>query len=310
MGKASWANKKIVLLGQSSTFHKYLKEVLKDVAWRVDFFVQSPEEAISVLESRKASLLIIDDSINEPAPNLIRILMRYPITFATPVFVFLLEENKYEKLPLNYMGFTELNFKPLTPADFMTSLTTLVHRWELKPFEMLRKVYFEYLRFNDWDKTELLLLKLQKIKELKYVATPLLSLHYINEKRPKDAELMLLSQIKSAPKSLGSVLTLGLLYMEYSMPHIARKLFASAQNQFDFSRCMLPDLIQADFLLANYNQAIDSLNSMNKRGYLSETVEIMMVRLHCLLGNTVEASNLMENKKGLLLKIEKAWESV
>lgn len=307
MGKSSWPNKKIVLLGLSSSFYRHLKEILRGEDWSIEFFVHTPAEAISIFENRKATLLIIDDSFESPAPNLIRILMKNPITFATPILLFLLEEHKYEKLPMNYMGFTELLFKPLTPSEFQSKLFGVVRRWELKPFEMLRKVYHQYLLTGDAENTEALLLKVHKVKELKYLLSPLIALFLMKLNRPKEAEMILLEQIKTAPKSLASVVILGSLYLEFSMPHVAKRLFTSAQNQFDFSRCLLPDLVHADFLLSNYEEAIFSLKQMIDRSYLLDTAQNMIARLYCSLGQSLEAEDIMKHKKGLLQKIEKSW---
>lgn len=270
----------------------------------------SAREAIELLKQKEAYILIVDDSIEEPSANMIRYLMLDPIIYATPVFTFLMEDHKFEKAPLSFMGFKEIVAKPLTPSKFIPSFNALLKRWETKPMMALRGIFYRYYDDHDDSKLKELLGKLLLVESTAPIVSPIIASILMNEGELTEAEKILLEKIKADPKNLCSVLTLGNLYLQHAMPHLARRLFSSTHKQFDRSCCLLPDIVQAEMMLCNFESALNVLEKMANRRYMVDKTLPFMARIAYALGRKQDAAEYMTEKKGLYQKIERSWSGI
>lgn len=307
---SSWPQKNVAILTQSPNTYMFLRELLRSMGWSVSKTTPSVLEAIECLKQKEAYILIVVDSVEEPSANLLRHLMSDPITFATPIFTFLLDDHKFEKPPLTFMGFKEVVEAPLTPSKFVPGFRALVKRWEAKPMMALRGILYKYYDDNDSDKLKDLLRKLLPVESTGPIASAILAMLLAQEGELQEAEKILLDRIKADPKNLCSVLTLANLYLEHSMPHIAKRLFMSTHKKFERSSCLLPDVVQAEMMLCNFDSAISMLELMAKRKYMVEKVVPFMARVAYAIGKKEDAQDYMLEKKGLFQKIERSWSTV
>ena len=49
-----------------------------------------------MLQKKQVQLILIDDSVEEPATSVMRQLMSHQLCFTTPIFAFILEDHKFE----------------------------------------------------------------------------------------------------------------------------------------------------------------------------------------------------------------------
>ena len=304
---SSWPQKNVAILSQSPNTYMFLRELLRSMGWAIAKSTPSAREAIDIIKRKEAYILIVDDSLEEPSANMIRYLMLDPIIYATPIFTFLLEDHKFERLPLASMGFKEIVAKPLTPSKFVPSFTAMIKRWETKPMMALRGIFYRYYDDHNEPKLKELLGKLALVESTAPLVSPILATILMKEGNLSEAEKTLLEKIKADPKNLCSVLTLGNLYLVHAMPHVAKRLFISAHKQFDHSCCLIPDIVQAEIMLCNFESALEHLQKMANRKYMTDTVLPFMARIAYALGRKQDAQEYMVDKKGLFQKIERSW---
>ena len=193
----SWPQKNVAILTQSPNTYMFLRELLRSMGWAVVKSTPSAREAIELLKQKEAYILIVDDSIEEPSANMIRYLMLAPIIYATPVFTFLMEDHKFEKAPLSFMGFKEIVAKPLTPSKFIPSFNALLKRWETKPMMALRGIFYRYYDDHDDSKLKELLGKLLLVESTAPIVSPIIASILMNEGELTEAEKILLEKIKA-----------------------------------------------------------------------------------------------------------------
>ncbi|MFK7825301.1 MAG: tetratricopeptide repeat protein [Oligoflexales bacterium] len=280
------------------------------MGWLVVKSTPSPMEAVKIIKSKEAYVLIIDDNLEEPSANMIRYLMLDPIIFGTPIFTFLLEDHKFEGAPLAYMGFKEMVAKPLTPSKFIPNFKALLKRWESKPMMALRGIFYRYFDDNNETKLRDLLGKLINVESTAPIVSPIIATLLMQAGKLQEAERILLEKIKTNPKNLRSVLTLGNLYLQHSMPHVAKRLFLNTHKQFEGSCCLLPDIVQAEIMLCNLESALEVLEQMANRKYMLDKVQPFMARVAFALGRKQDAEDFMGEKKGIFHKIERSWSEI
>ena len=297
----------MAILTQSPNTYMFLRELLRSMGWIVVKSTPSASEAIKIIKTKEAYVLIVDDSIEEPSANMIRQLMLDPIIYATPIFTFLLEEHRFEGAPITFMGFKEMVAKPLTPSKFVPNFTALIKRWETKPMMALRGIFYRYFDDSNESKLKDLLGKLLLVESTAPVVNPIIATLLMQAGKLQEAEKILLEKIKANPKNLRSVVTLGNLYLQYSMPHVAKKLFLNTHKQFEGSCCLLPDIVQAEIMLCNLESALEILQQMANRKYMLDKVQPFMARIALALGRKHDAEDYMKEKKGIFHKIERSW---
>ena len=306
----AWPQKNLIIISQSPNIYMFLKELVRSVGWSVLKATPSVVEAVNLLQQKQVFLVVIDDSIEEPATSIMRQLMAHMVCFTTPVFAFVLDEHKFETKSLEVMGQVEVVGKPLTPSRFIPAFTKLIRRWETKPYTALRMSFYRYLDAGDSGQYIDWLQKLLRVDALLHLAGPALAKVLLEEGQVQEAEKVLLNILKKDPKNLGSVLSLGDLYLSVALPHIALRLFLSAHKSFEPSSGILPDIVQAEFMLCRIPKVLERLEEMRKNHYMIEKVNPMLARIYISQGRIKEAENLMRDRKGLFLKMHKSWKLI
>lgn len=306
----SWPQKNLVLISQSSNLYMFLKGLVRSAGWNVLGTTPSVEEVARLISQKQASLIVIDDSPDEPAISIMRQLMEHMICFTTPIFSFILEDHKSDNQVLESIGQTEVVGKPLTPSRFLPAFTQLLRRWESKSYALLRMSSYRY--HEEWDRRLFRdrLTKLMKFDELTHLAGITLARVFFEEEKITEAERVLLDIIKTDSGNLGSILALGDLYLKSALPALALRLFLSAYKTYGHSRSLLPDIIQAELMLCNVSGAMERLEEMRKHHYMSEQISPMLAKIYLSQGRLAEAEAALPDRKGLYQKMKDSWSQI
>ncbi|MEZ4741372.1 MAG: hypothetical protein R3B45_02830 [Bdellovibrionota bacterium] len=306
--KVKWPRKSAVVISHSPNFHMLLKELLRSYGWKVEDSTSSVKNAISLVEKAHASLIIVDDMVDEPAAGVLRVLLSNPITCATPIFSFLLDSHVGERDAIMHIGGNAVAEKPLTPSKFTPAFEGLIAKWESKPFLALRMATHQYIMLGE-EVGHNTIKKLVGIDSVLPMVAQNLSLTYRKRNNIADAEKILLYALKKHPKNLGLMLALGELYLFGAMPKMALRLFTNAQLTYGESMTLLPDLVQSAIFTGNYEEAVYWLLKMKKNHWCEGTVSNFLARMLFAEGREFEAEKHLLGGKHHFRKMKEAWEA-
>jgi tetratricopeptide (TPR) repeat protein len=267
---------------------------------------QSIEGAVEAVNSGRAYLIIVDDTVEEPAVSALRQLISDPICCCTPILSFLLDQHLGDAAALARMSPLEIVGKPLTPSKFLPAFKSLVQKWETWQFLTLRMGIQQYLRAG-LEPGQVAMKKLVGLENILPIVAQNLSIMFRNRGELVDAEKILLHALKKNPKDLGLMLSLGDLYMNCSMPKMALRLFQGARTIYGDTMAVYPDLVQAALSLGRFQEAAEFLATMHRRDFrTSETLDFL-TRVNFAEGRLAEAEKILANKTGLYRKIQATW---
>lgn len=302
-----WPRQTAIVVSQSPNVHMLLRELLRSYQWTVIDSTPSVEKAVSAVKQGLAYLIIVDDTIEVPAVTNIRYLLTDPVAAVTPVLSFLLDHHKGEQKALRHLGQPEIVDKPLTPSKFVPGFVNLVKRWETEPYLTLRRANYQFLNGNDQTGLKHLL-GLKDNTIIQHLVAQALSLHMRRIGKVKEAETFMLSVLKRSPRDLGTMLSLGDLYMHAAMPSLAHRLFNGARNAFPTSLSMLPDLVQAALLKGDIDLSIRYLEEMFAKEFFPEATQSFLARLLYSEGREGDAERVLNNNRASFRRIQIGWE--
>ena len=305
--KKLWPKQVAVIVSDAPNIHMLIKELIRSSGWLVEDSTSSIERAMMLIKQGRASILIADDTATLPASKVIRHMLQDPITILTPTISFILENNKNEAPALQKLLTLQLVDKPLTPSKFMPAFTNLIRRWEQEPFLHLRRAAHLLTNSNDLSGIKLLL-KINESPVAQHICAQTLSQILRRQGKIKEAENLLLTSLKRAPRELGTILCLADLYMKCAMPKMAHRLLLSTRSNFGNSLITLPDLIHAALLMNKIDDAINSLFTLQRASYCKEETNTFLARLLISEGRINEAETVLYNNKNSFKRILVGWE--
>lgn len=305
--KSTWPRQAAIVVSDSPNVHMLLRELLRSYAWTVTESTPSVEKAVSLVKTGQAHLIIVDDSLPNPAVRLVRYLQSDPVTICTPVLTFLLESHRGETTALQRIA-TQLQIveKPLTPSKFVPGFVSLVKNWEKEPLVSLRRANYQFISGNEAQGVRMLA-KLSEIDSLRHVCAQSLAQHLHNAGKVKEAETILLAALKKNPRELGTVIGLSDLYMHVGMPKLAYRLLMGARLAFGQSLAVIPDMIQAALQMGSIAEAIECLTLLHKAGHNDDETTSFLARLLFAEGREAEAEKVLNNNRASFKKIQSGW---
>jgi len=304
--KSKWPRKSIVVISQSPNLHMLLKELVRGYGWVIEESTESVDRAIELVKTGVAYMIIVDDSVEEPAAGTLRVLNSDLITCATPVLSFLLDLHETERDAIRHLGHNEIVEKPLTPSKFIPGFRKLIATWESQQYVALRMAIHQFMRFGP-EMGHNTMKKLIGIDSILPLVAQNMSINYRNRGNLVDAEKILLHALKKSPKNLGLLLALGELYMHCAMPKMAHRLFNSARANFGDSMAILPDMIQSALSLEKFEEATAGLLNLKKRQFQEKNTADFLTRVLLANGRENEAEKQLAAKKNQFRKIKASW---
>lgn len=308
ISKNTWSTRGAVLISTSENMYLVIKELVRGYRWNLVAVTANAEAAMRYIHANKASIIIIDDTTDNPSIASVRSIMADPIGCLVPVMCLLMDKHDREATPLEKMGKIKVAPKPVTPTSFTPLFTGLLKLWETKQFIALRTIRNKVanapleVKIQGFE-------KLKSLPQVSHLATRAKALTLLRSGKVKEAERECLSLLKERPSDLGLILTLGDIYMQASMPALANKLFMSANNKYDGSLITLPDLVQSAHLIGDHESATQYIRKMYNKEYLQEVNMAYLGRLLYSEGKFEEAAVLLGSYDHTYKKLDKAWKS-
>jgi hypothetical protein len=302
----TWATRGAVLISTSENMYLVIKELIRGYRWNLVAVTSNAEAALRYVYANKASVVLVDDTVDNPSIASIRAIMSDPIGCLIPVMCLLMDKHDRETAPLEKLGKIKVAPKPVTPTSFTPLYTGLIKLWETKQFAALRTIRNKVIKaplevqIQGYE-------KLKSLNQIAHLAARAKALTLLKAGHVKEAEKECLTLLKDRPSDLGLILTLGDIYMAASMPFLANKLFASANNKFDGSLITLPDMVQSSFITGQHELAIECIRKMINKEYLQEKNLAFLGRLLYSEGRMEEAAILLGNNELLFKELDNTW---
>jgi predicted Zn-dependent protease len=134
-----------------------------------------------------------------------------------------------------------------------------------------------------------------------------LAIHLRNMGKLKEAETVMLTCLKRAPRDLGALVGLGDLYMHAAMPKLAHRLFAGARNAYSGSTIPYTDLAQVALMMGEVDEAIGHLYTLLKSGMIPDKVPGWLARLLYAEGRDEEAEKILNSNRAIWSRMQIAW---
>lgn len=282
-------------------------QLTQKLHWKVTETTNSPAHAIKQVRNGSVNLVIIDDSVAKPSSYYVRHLLTDPQMLCTPILTFALADRSADAAAMLRMG-CEVVTKPITPAIFQPKLRELIRRWESPGHTTLRKLSYLQSKLTD-AQLLLALTKLMAEQDIQHLCAQYIAIKLRQENKFKEAEQILLSAIKKAPRQLSTVMALVDLYFQAGSPKIAFQILASTRTTNGASRMVASDLAQAAIMLGRIDDAIETLLQITK----TETPDPLSIdflsRLLYAVGRDNEVEQLLKRIGRSFKKFQIAWQN-
>ncbi len=303
--KATWLTRSAVIVSDVDGVHRMYSQLTQRFQWNVTDTTKSLEQAIELVQTGGANLIIIDDSVTSPSGFHARALLNNTAALCTPILALLLPQRSNESLLLNKCGF-EVATKPVTPAAFLPPFGELLQRWEKPSFATLRRLGYLLNRVTH-DQLLGALFKLMEQEPIHSLCVQILALELRRIGNFKDAEQALLSSIKKDPKQDGRFLSLVDLYLHAAMPKLAHQLLTTLKNTNGISRLIAPDYVQSALMIGQLNTALECLGQLAKGANPDPTSIDFYARLLFSAGRDDEAEQLLAQSGRSFKKFQQKW---
>ncbi|MCX6105814.1 MAG: hypothetical protein NTY08_08305 [Proteobacteria bacterium] len=303
--KSSWLTQSAIVISEVDSVHMMYSQLTQKAHWKVVETTNSPVHAMQQVRNGVVNLVLIDDSVMKPSSFYVRQFITDPQMLCTPMLAFSLADRSIDAAALMKLG-CEVVTKPITPATFWPKFNELIRRWESPTHTTLRKLSYLHTKVAD---EQLLptLTKLMAEQEVQHLCAQYIAIKLRRQNRFKEAEQILLSAIKKAPKQLSTVLALVDLYFQAGAPKIAYQVLTSARNTNGATRVVVPDLAQAAIMLGRIDEAIDILHQITKTENPDPLSIDFLSRLLYAAGRDNEAEQLLNRISKSFKKFQSAW---
>ena len=233
----TWATRGAVLISTSENMYLVIKELVRGYRWNLVAVTTNSEAALRYVYANKASVILIDDSVDNPSIASARAIMSDPIGCLVPIMCLLMDKHDRETTPLEKLGKIKVAPKPVTPTSFAPLFQGLIKLWETKQFAALRTIRNKVMKapletqIQGYE-------KLKSLTQVSHLAVRAKALTLLPAGQIKEAEKECLTLLKDRPSDLGLILTLGDIYMMASMPALANKLFSRTSRDSPLLRSM------------------------------------------------------------------------
>ncbi|MBQ46766.1 MAG: hypothetical protein CMP10_04640 [Zetaproteobacteria bacterium] len=276
-----WPVRKAITLSVgTSPWDPEIRERMKRRKWDLGDKVSDAGQAIDILKSGNASVLIIEDSSDISSSILLRQCLYHEITFLRPTIVMISDRNKTHIPSIETMGIPAIIDQPTTPGKFIESFEELIFKWSTSYYSPIQEPA-DLIITGDNISAIKKLRQLSIDQALGSIAAPALALALEKLNQHKESERTLLNCLKSAPNNLGALLTLMNFYIKSAMPLAAKKVIHKINTIAAHPMSILIDQFQCHLMLNEIDQCIGVLKKINSIPQFSEKSNLLLAR--CLL---------------------------
>ncbi|SMF56515.1 hypothetical protein [Pseudobacteriovorax antillogorgiicola] len=265
-----------------SAFDRKLNIIIKDIiskrGWRLEGTHTSEDECFALLTTGKASLLVIDDTVEVPASFILREQIFNVVPVLTPTIIICSEHNEVDMKCMMAMGEPVIVKKPLTPQKFLDAFDRVIKRWSAPPFGNLREAAFLIAngqRQNGYK----LLAKMVQNQAVHHIASAALSLYYRQKHDFLMTEKILYNAFKAGEHQMSIILSLIDLYLYSGCPRKALELLKKANYEYNNPNFLCIDAIQAHLLLNQIRECSPYLTQMIENDYFADVGRYFLPRI-------------------------------
>ena len=299
-------NYSAIVLTTSENLYLVVKELLKHTKCSVTAQTSSVQSALQYIYSGRANLIIIDDGNDTPSTAYVREIISDPIGILTPMLVMLMDKNANETIHISHLAKIKATRKPLTPSTFPPSFSKLINLWSTNEMRDIREKTKLSLTASLGDRNTIFQ-SLLHYPETVCLVTRAIALNLHQMGKVKEAEAILLEQMKKNSHDVGLLTTLGQVYLMSAMPQIANKIFAKIHSKFNESTIAIPDLIQSYIIMDEFEKTTELIGILCKKGYMSNHAYRLLGRILYASGRRKEASYILAKQENVYRQIETKW---
>lgn len=275
----SWNVKRTVTIcGKPSSNNREIEDRLKRRGWATGMRTTSITQALSEIKQSKASVIVIEDSIDLPVQIVLGRLMRTKIGILTPTMVICGEENIKEKSCFSSIGFPVIVENPNHPSEFIESFEFLIQRWSQDHMLPILESRQHLIRGNEHSCIKILShIGQSKDFQAFMVANPCLAL-FFRQQNIKVAEKILLGMLEHSKRNVGIIISLVDFYLHAAMPNYSLKLLNMAKKTYNNPKTLLLDFLQAYSLRNEISKTIPILKRMKEENFMPSIANTFLAR--------------------------------
>ncbi len=302
-------NYSAIVLTTSENMFLVVKEFLKHTKCSVLVQTASVQTALQHLYSGRANLLIIDDGNETPSTAYVREITSDPIGLLTPMLVLLMDKNANETIHLSNLAKIKTARKPLTPSTFPVAFTKLLNLWSTPEMKDIREKTKLTLTASLSDRNTMLQ-GLLRYPDTACLLTRALALNLHQMGKIKEAEGILLEQMRKNSHDVGLLTTLGHMYLMSGMPLIANKIFSKIHSKFNESTIAIPDLIQTYLILEEFEKTIELFRILYRKEFMPALTSRQLARVLHASGRYKDASYALAQQDNAYRQLENRWKEI
>jgi tetratricopeptide (TPR) repeat protein len=302
-----WQVPSAVFVSDSGNLLMHIRELIKQLNWRMQDENCSPINALSSLESGTASLFIVEDSPKFSAYEAVRIITSHPVGRLSPIFV-LIQDIGVKDIPIfQKILHTSVVKKPLTPSLFGPAFKQCLDTWQSPLFVALRRCGSGILN-NDLEAVIPVLSKLSEIPSSAPFAVGALVQLYIQKEDWKEAEAVVINAVKVHPRLPSLIHTVAAFYTQAKMPAQAMRFYKKLKGICGGTPLFSFDIAQAAIAIGHLDIAIETLTEWSKARPGNELVTQFLARLYLSEGLEAELERILHMNRSSAKKLLDQWE--
>jgi hypothetical protein len=283
-----------------------LKDMLSKRDWKIVEATPSLDAAFANVSIGKASLLIIDDTDQDPAAIVQRQQLFHQVACMTPTLILCSQVNETDFKCMASMGEPVMVTKPLSPKSLLEGFDQLADRWSTGYLDELRKVAVKMAEGQAQTGFRLLTDLVQANHKVP-LATAALALYYRRLGDLRMTEKVLVSAIKQGCFEMSVILPLIDLYLYAACPKLALKLIEAAYERFNRPNFLCADAVQAYLMLNRVKDCIPYLQQMSENEYFPEVARHYLPRVYYSCGELEQFDKSIKYKAERFDDYQRAW---
>lgn len=302
-----WQNRRAIAYSRSAkSMGIVLKDILSRRDWRLIEVTSSVEEAFANLTIGNASLLIIDDTLEDPASLIMRQQLFDPVAAITPTLLIYSAQNETDLQCMQSMGEPILVKKPLTPKDFINAFDRLIEKWSSGYLVEVRKAAAK-MSAGQVQSGFKILTEIVQSGKVAPIANAALSLHYRQRQDLAMTERVLQAAIRQGVFEMTVILPLIDLYLYSGCPAKALELIEKANQAFGQPNFLCIDAIQCNILLNRIKECTPYLKQMIANEYFAEVARHYLPRIVYSSGQLDEFDKSIKFRAERFDEYQRAW---
>ena len=303
---SEWYQPEIIYLTASiSGLSKEVTERLSRRGWRVSLYANEIRDAFESINKGQGSILLIEDSEELPASQILRAQLSNPAALLTPTIV-ACSNRLPERGMLKEIGSPEIIDSPINPMKFIESLEWLIRRWNTGNLAALLKAKLELVASGSSEAIKHVT-QLVNAKDLLPLIAPCIAQFLKHQSDAKVVEKTLLNAIRENPRNIGVILATIDFYLHAAMPATALKIIRVAKKNHGHPTIIVPEEVQALLMLNQVERCIPLLRELTEAKYMPEMAKSFLIRCQYAEGYLDDFMKEIKEEPDKISQFKSSW---